>query len=123
MVGREWIYQSVRAGFDFATPYHSWERGLNEHTHGLVRQDFPKGTDFRQVTPAQVRAVEERINQRSRKVLGYWPLAAVFAEALALPQKVVIPRPSPPFPEARIRRAGPRSAEVSLKRPERALAS
>ncbi len=55
---------SLGAGFYFATPYHSWERGLNEHTHGLVRQYFPKGTGFRMVTEAQVRAVEDRLNHR-----------------------------------------------------------
>ena len=65
------IAAALGADLDFATPTHSGERGLNEHTTSLVRQDFPKGTDFRQVTLAQVRAVEERINRRPRKVLGF----------------------------------------------------
>ncbi len=76
--GHREIAAALGADFYFATPYHSWERGLNEHTNGLVRQDFPKGTDFRQVTPAQVRAVEERINRRPRKVLGYRTPEEVF---------------------------------------------
>ena len=38
----------------FAKPYHSWERGLNEHTNGLVRQYFPKGTDFSMLSNADV---------------------------------------------------------------------
>ncbi len=83
--GRRGISDALGAGFYFATPYHSWERGLNEHTNGLVRQYFPKGTDFRQVTEAQVRAVEDRLNHRPRKVLGYRTPAEVFAGALVPP--------------------------------------
>ena len=76
--GHREISAALGAGFYFATPYHSWERGLNEHTNGLVRQYFPKGTDFRKVTDAQVREVEDRINQRPRKVLGYRTPAEAF---------------------------------------------
>ena len=79
------IAEKLDAGFYFATPYHSWERGRNEHTNGLVRQYFPKGTDFRQVTPAPVRAVEDRLHRRPRKVLGYRTPAEVFARGLAPP--------------------------------------
>ncbi len=79
------IAPKLDAGFTFATPYHSWERGRNEHTNGLVRPYFPKGTDFRQVTAAQVRAVEDRLNRRPRKVLGYRTPAEVFARGLAPP--------------------------------------
>ncbi len=79
------IAQKLDAGFYFATPYHSWERGRNEHTNGLVRQYFPKGTDFRQVTAAPVRAVEDRLHRRPRKVLGYRTPAEVFARGLAPP--------------------------------------
>ena len=83
--GHREISDSLGAGFYFATPYHSWERGLNEHTNGLVREYFPRGTDFRMVTEAQVRAVEDRINHRPRKVLGYHTPAEVFAKALVPP--------------------------------------
>ena len=83
--GHREISDALGAGFYFATPYHSWERGLNEHTNGLVRQYFPKGTDFRKVTEAQVRAVENRINHRPRKVLGYRTPAEVFAGVPAGP--------------------------------------
>ena len=44
--GHERIVERLGGDFYFATPYHSWERGLNEHTNGLVRQYFPKGSDF-----------------------------------------------------------------------------
>ena len=83
--GHREISDALGTGFYFATPYHSWERGLNEHTNGLVRQYFPKSTDFRKVTDAQVRAVEDRINQRPRKALGYRTPAEVFAGVPAGP--------------------------------------
>ena len=55
----------------FAHPYHSWERGLNENTNGLIRQYFPKGTDFAQVTKAQVAEVEMKLNSRPRKCIDF----------------------------------------------------
>jgi transposase, IS30 family len=55
----------------FANPYHSWERGLNEHTNGLIRQFFPKGTNFKIIKQYQVDHVAELINNRPRKSLGY----------------------------------------------------
>jgi len=55
----------------FARPYHAWERGLNENTNGLLRQFFPKGLDLRLVTYPYVRHVEELLNNRPRKSLGY----------------------------------------------------
>ncbi len=68
--GHAQVAQALGAGFFFATPCHSRERGLNEHTNGLVRQQFPKGTDFRQVTDARVKAVQDRTDARPRKSLG-----------------------------------------------------
>ena len=55
----------------FARPYHSWERGTNENTNGLIREYFPKGTDFAQVSEEQIQEVEDRLNLRPRKRLGY----------------------------------------------------
>jgi transposase, IS30 family len=55
----------------FANPYHSWERGLNEHTNGLLRQFFPKGTNFRIVNPERLQQVVDLINHRPRKSLDY----------------------------------------------------
>ena len=57
----------------FAKPYHSWERGANENNNGLIRQYFPKGTDFRDVTDGQVMRVQNILNSRPRKRLGYMP--------------------------------------------------
>ncbi len=65
------ISKDLGADFYFAHPYASWERGLNENTNGLVRQYFPKGTDFLEIEPWEIQWVEDRINNRPRKRLGY----------------------------------------------------
>jgi IS30 family transposase len=59
------------ADFYFAHPYSSWERGVNENTNGLVRQYFPKKSDFSKITDRQIKQVVERLNNRPRKTLGY----------------------------------------------------
>jgi transposase, IS30 family len=64
MIGKE-----LGATVYFATPYHSWERGLNEHTNGLVRQYFPKGMRFDEITEEEIKAVEAALNSRPRKIL------------------------------------------------------
>lgn len=56
----------------------SGQRGTNENTNGLIRQYFPKGKDFRQVTDAKLRKVAEKLNDRPRKRLGYRTPAQVF---------------------------------------------
>lgn len=66
----------------FARPYHSWERGLNENTNGLIRQYFPKGTDLRSVTAEEIAFVEARLNSRPRKTLGYKTPETVYSRAV-----------------------------------------
>lgn len=65
------ISRKLQAGFYFAHPYHSWERGVNENTNGLVRQYFPKGSDFTDITDKEIALVMERLNNRPRKTLGF----------------------------------------------------
>ena len=55
----------------FAQPYHSWERGTNENTNGLIRQYLPKRTCFKNLTQAQCNVIERELNDRPRKVLGF----------------------------------------------------
>lgn len=55
----------------FCKPYSSWEKGGVENYNGLVRQYFPKGYDFRKITPERLAEVEEEINERPRKTLDY----------------------------------------------------
>jgi transposase, IS30 family len=65
----------------FAKPYHSWERGLNEHTNGLFRQYFPKGSDLSIVSDTEVQRVEDKLNSRPRKILDYRTPREVFFNA------------------------------------------
>ena len=70
--------QCLQAHVFFATPYHAWERGVNENTNGLIRDFFPKGTDFSTIHPATVAKVERLLNRRPRKSLGFQTPHEVF---------------------------------------------
>jgi len=62
----------------FANPYHSWERGTNENTNGLLRRYFPKGTDFRNLAKEEVNQAAYAINNRPRKCLNWKTPQEVF---------------------------------------------
>jgi IS30 family transposase len=64
----------------FADPGCPYQRGTNENTNGLIRQYFPKGTDFRDISHDDVRRVEKRLNGRPRACLGFRTPAEVFFE-------------------------------------------
>ena len=57
--------------FYFPKPRHPWERGTNENTNGLLREYFPKGFDFNELSDKTLQAVVEQLNKRPRKCLGY----------------------------------------------------
>ena len=84
--GKEFAYhKEVSAALDidfyFANPYHSWERGLNEHTNGLIRQYLPKKSEFIDVSKDEIIMIQNRLNHRPRKVLGYkTPYEVFFSE-------------------------------------------
>lgn len=62
----------------FARPYHSWERGLNEHTNGLLRQYLPKNKPLDGVTQNELAKIVAKLNNRPRKSLGYRTPREVF---------------------------------------------
>ena len=74
----EAIAKALDADFYFCHPYSSWERGLNENTNGLIRQFFPKGSEFISITDEQVLEVQNNLNYRPRKTLGYKTPAEIF---------------------------------------------
>ena len=74
--GKEFAYHerisaALECAFYFAHPYSSWERGLNENTNGLLRQYYPKNTNFKLVDGEHLQRVIDELNQRPRKVLGF----------------------------------------------------
>jgi IS30 family transposase len=72
----------------FADPYKPWQRGSNENTNGLLREYLPKGTDLRQYTAAQLQAIEDELNDRPRKRLGYRTPREELDKLLAEDQRV-----------------------------------
>ena len=66
----------------FADPQSPWQRGTNENTNGLIRQFFPKGTDFNKVTRKEIKYVQKLLNERPREILGWETPKKTFAELL-----------------------------------------
>ena len=67
----EVIEQATGVAFYFATPHHSWERGTNENTNGLIRQYLPKKSSMSWLKQADCYAIAKRLNTRPRKRLGF----------------------------------------------------
>ncbi|MFZ5697747.1 MAG: IS30 family transposase, partial [Pseudomonadota bacterium] len=69
--GYKKIEEATGVTFYFAHPYHSWERGLNENTNGLIRQYLPKGTSMATLTQWDCNRIAKSLNTRPRKTLGF----------------------------------------------------
>ena len=76
------LENTLKIKYYFARPYHSWERGSNENLNGLIRQFYPKGTDFNEVSDYHIKKVEQNLNNRPRKRFGYISPNDVFCKAI-----------------------------------------
>ncbi|UZO82106.1 IS30 family transposase [Aquimarina sp. ERC-38] len=82
------IAEELDIDFYFAKPYHSWQRGANENLNGLIRQYFPKGSSFAEITKEAVEKVENILNNRPRKRFGYKTPNEVYATFINKTQTV-----------------------------------
>lgn len=73
---------ALEIDYYFARPYHSWERGANENLNGLVRQYFPKGTSFEDITEQQVKDVQVALNNRPRKRFEFQSPQEIFNQQI-----------------------------------------
>lgn len=65
------VTAQLKAEFYFPLPQHPWDRGTNENTNGLLREYFPKSTDFSKISEDDIQAVFHKLNNRPRKCLGF----------------------------------------------------
>jgi transposase, IS30 family len=82
--GHETFAEALQLDVYFADPYAAWQRGTVENTNGLLRQFFPKGTDFRAVRRPQLQQAQELLNNRPRKCLDYQSPAEVLRSRLSV---------------------------------------
>lgn len=86
--GKEFAYhdlisRTLETSFFFANPYHSWERGLNEHTNGFIRQYIPKKSEFENISKEEIVTIANKLNHRPRKSLGFKTPFEVFMKAFS----------------------------------------
>lgn len=78
----EVIAKKLQAGFYFAHPYSSWERGLNEYTNKLIRQYILKGTNFDLYDKQYIKLIQNKINRRPREKLNFQTPSKIFFASL-----------------------------------------
>lgn len=78
------LTEQTNIEFYFAHAYSSWERGLNEHTNGLIRDFLPKKTDFRKIDDQEIQRITNNLNNRPRKVLDFLTPKEAFMEELSI---------------------------------------
>ena len=78
----ETISKKLKCDYYFCHPYSSWERGLNENINSLIRQYIPKGSSFKELSAKDIKRIENRLNHRPRKSLGWRTPYEVFYEKL-----------------------------------------
>jgi IS30 family transposase len=85
--GKEFAYHKLIASqldtkVYFCDPYSSWQRGLNEHTNGLIRQYIPKKSEFDNISKEEIVTIQNKLNHRPRKSLGFKTPFEVFMKAV-----------------------------------------
>ena len=80
--GHAFIDEKLQSTAYFARPFASWERGSNENLNGLLRQYIPKKRYMTTVTDEKIRIIQNRLNHRPRKRLGFKTPAEVFHQSL-----------------------------------------
>lgn len=84
MAQHELFTKETKVQIYFADPQSPWQRGTNENTNGLIRQYFPKGTDFNLVSKAELKRVQTELNQRPRETLNWQTPEESFAKLLGI---------------------------------------
>ena len=83
--GHEKLAKTIDCKVYFAKPYHSWQRGLNENTNGLLRRYFPKGMSIASLSAKVIKEAEFLINMRPRKGLKYrCPIEVLTGKSVSL---------------------------------------
>ena len=77
------ISKSLNTDFYFCDPYSSWQRGLNENTNGLIRRYIPKRTEFENISKNEIMMIQNCLNHRPRKALGYKTPFEVFMNEIS----------------------------------------
>jgi len=77
------ISKSLDVDFYFCDPYSSWQRGLNENTNGLIRRYIPKKTEFDNISQDEMIMIQNKLNNRPRKALGYKTPNEVFMKEVS----------------------------------------
>lgn len=83
MAKHEELSETVKLSIYFADPHSPWQRGTNENTNGLIREYFPKGMDLSKVTTKEIRRVEKELNDRPRKVHGFYTAGEMYRSILS----------------------------------------
>jgi IS30 family transposase len=87
MTDHEKLTEKTKIKVYFAHPRSPWERGTNENTNGLIRQYFPKGTDFNKISSREIKKIEKRLNGRPRKTLNFATPEEVYNQAVGVALK------------------------------------
>lgn len=82
MASHQRLTEKTKVKIFFCDPQSPWQKGSNENTNGLIRQFFPKGTDFSKINLNRIKEVEKLLNDRPRKVLDYRKPKELFQEML-----------------------------------------